>query len=201
MSISRRALFGKLGVTLYRSMESATALCKIRQNRFVELAHWLHQLLQLSDSDLHRILRHAGIDCEAVERDVVQALNALPAGASALSDFSHHIDQTIERAWILTSIEFGERRIRGAWLIAALLGTPDLRRVMLSISPAFGRIPSDDLASSLIPWIDGSPERTDAPYDSTDFSPAEPGDASQSMSRSPGSRSFEQYCQDLTARA
>ncbi|WP_227245120.1 type VI secretion system ATPase TssH [Paraburkholderia caribensis] len=201
MSISRGTLFGKLGITLYRSIESATALCKIRQNRFVELTHWLHQLLQLPDSDLHRILRHAGIDRDAVECDVAQALNALPAGASSLSDFSHHIDHAIERAWILASLEFGERRIRGAWLIAALLGTPELRRVLLAICPAFGRIPSDDLANTLAPWIDGSPESADAPYDTSDFSPAAPGEASQAIARSTGSASFEHYCQDLTARA
>lgn len=46
MTISRQALFGKLGVQLYRGIESATNFCKLRGNPFVELVHWLHQLLQ-----------------------------------------------------------------------------------------------------------------------------------------------------------
>ncbi len=54
MTISRQVLFGKLGATLYRSVESATSFCKLRGNPYVELLHWLHQLLQMTDSDLHR---------------------------------------------------------------------------------------------------------------------------------------------------
>ena len=30
--------------------------CKLRGNPYVELVHWLHQILQLQDSDLHRIV-------------------------------------------------------------------------------------------------------------------------------------------------
>ena len=55
MAIARRALFGKLDLTLFRAIESATAFAKLRGNPYVELAHWLHQLWQLGDSDLHRV--------------------------------------------------------------------------------------------------------------------------------------------------
>lgn len=98
MAISRRALFGKLNLTLFRSLESATAFAKLRGNPYVELTHWLHQVWQLSDSDLHRILRHYQIDPQAIEKDLAVALSALPAGATSLSDFSHHVGTAIERA-------------------------------------------------------------------------------------------------------
>ncbi|WP_305729679.1 Clp protease N-terminal domain-containing protein, partial [Burkholderia ubonensis] len=123
MAISRLALFGKLGGTLFKGVESATAFCKLRGNPYVELVHWLHQLLQQTDSDLHRIVRHAGIDRDALDRDVARALAALPAGASSISDLSHHIEAAIERAWVLATLRFGDRRIRGAWLVAALVST------------------------------------------------------------------------------
>ena len=51
--ISRVALFGKLNSVCYRGIESATVFCKMRGNPYVELIHWLHQMLQLQDSDLH----------------------------------------------------------------------------------------------------------------------------------------------------
>lgn len=201
MSIPRHALFGKLGATLFRSIESATAFCKLRGNPYVELVHWLHQLLQLPDSDLHRVIRHAGIERESLDRDLARALAALPAGASSLSDFSHYIELAIERAWVLTSLEFGERRIRGAWLIAALASTAELRRVLLSISQTFAALPRDDFDNTLRTWIEGSPESTDAAYDDSDLSAALPGEAAQATGRSASGASFEQYCQDLTARA
>ncbi|EKP5052256.1 Clp protease ClpB [Salmonella enterica] len=42
--VSRSALCGKLAGPLFRSLESATAFCKLRSNPWVELTHWLHQL-------------------------------------------------------------------------------------------------------------------------------------------------------------
>ncbi|CAN0626828.1 Chaperone protein ClpB [Burkholderia multivorans] len=201
MTISRQALFGKLGVLLYRSIESATQFCKLRGNPYVELVHWLHQFLQLPDSDLHRIVRHARIDRDVLDHDCVRALAALPAGASSISDFSWHIESAIERAWVLATLSHGDRRVRGAWLVAALVSTPELRRVLLSISPEFGKIPVDELDDVLPPWIDGSPEATDAPYDHSDFSVATPGEASGAIPSASKGGSLEQYCTDLTVRA
>ncbi len=60
--ISRAALFGKLNSLGYKAIESATVFCKMRGNPYVELVHWLHQILQLPDSDLHRIIRHFEFD-------------------------------------------------------------------------------------------------------------------------------------------
>ncbi|RBB31326.1 type VI secretion system ATPase TssH, partial [Burkholderia reimsis] len=201
MTISRQTLFGKLGVQLYRGIESATSFCKLRGNPYVELIHWLHQLLQQPDGDVHRIVRHAGIDREALERDFARALAALPAGASSISDFSWHIESAIERAWVLATLSYGDRRVRGAWLVAALVTNAELRRVLLSISTAFARIPVDGLDDVLPAWIDGSPEADDAPYDRSDFAPVTPGDASGAVSNATKGGSLEQYCADLTARA
>ncbi len=53
--ISRSVLFGKLDSLLFTSLESATAFCKLRGNPYVELAHWLHQLMQSPDGYLQQI--------------------------------------------------------------------------------------------------------------------------------------------------
>ncbi|NUX53931.1 type VI secretion system ATPase TssH [Paraburkholderia youngii] len=202
MSISRHALFGKLGATLFRSIESATAFSKLRGNPYIELVHWLHQLLAQSDSDLHRIVRHCGISRELLERDLQRALAALPSGASALTDFSHHVETAIERAWVVATLAFGDARIRGAWLMAALVETPDLRRLLLAISPEFGKIAVDGLHDALPAWIDGSPEEKDTPYDQSDLSSAVPGEASGALAASAkGAAALAQFCADLTARA
>ncbi|KVP89313.1 ClpV1 family T6SS ATPase [Burkholderia ubonensis] len=201
MTVSRQTLFGKLDHALFRSVESATAFCKLRGNPYVELAHWLHQILQGGDGDFPRILRHGGIDAQRLDRDIVRALGDLPAGASSISDFSHHVEIAIERAWVLATLEYGDRQVRGAWLFAALFRTPELRRVMLSISPEFGKIRIDDLDALLPVWIDGSPEALEGPYDGSDFGAATPGEASGALTRQAGGSPLEQFCTDLTARA
>ncbi len=202
MTISRRALFGKLNLTLFRSIESATAFAKLRGNPYVELTHWLHQLWQVADTDVHRICRHYQIDAQAVERDLVAALAGLPSGATSLSDFSHHIAPAIEKAWVLCSLEFGGQCIRSGWLLAALLQTLELRRLLLGISASFHSIPVEQLTQALPAVIAGSSEERDGPYDGSGMAPATPGEASQAMAKAgDGKSALVKYCTDLTERA
>ncbi|SCX68226.1 type VI secretion system ATPase TssH [Variovorax sp. EL159] len=202
MTISRRALFGKLDLTLFRGIESATAFARLRGNPYVELTHWIHQLWQLSDSDLHRVCRHYQIDSQVIEKDLTAALSGLPSGATSLVDFSHHVELAIERAWVLSSLEFNDRCVRGAWLLAALVQTPDLRRVLLGISPAFQRIPADQLTDAIAAIIAGSPEDQEGPHAGSGLPSALPGEASGAIADQPDRKSaLARYCTDLTERA
>src|SRR3954467_6222114 len=95
--ISRVALFGKLNSLGYRAIESATVFCKMRGNPYVELVHWVHQILQLQDSDLLRIVREFQVDLARLARDLTEALDKLPRGATSISDLSSHLDEAVER--------------------------------------------------------------------------------------------------------
>src|SRR5215469_6446 len=68
--ISRATLFGKLNPLTFKSAEAAVTFCKLRGNPHVELAHWLFQLVNLPDSDVHRILRRFEIDSSRLVRDL-----------------------------------------------------------------------------------------------------------------------------------
>lgn len=202
MSTPRRLLFGKLNLTLFRAIESATTFCKLRGNPYVELAHWLHQLWQLPDADMQRVCRHYSLEINAIERDLLRSLDYLPAGASAISDFSHHIEAAIERAWVLASLNFGDTRIRGAWLLLALLETPDLRRVLVGISSEFASLPLTQLASELPAVIAGSPEDSEPAHDGSGLTQATPGTASDAIPEGgDGKSALTKYCTDLTALA
>jgi len=201
MSFSRHTLFGKLDITLFKTVESAATFCKLRGNPYIELVHWLHQLQQLPDSDWQRITRHFGI-AETLDRDIAAALNTLPVGATSISDFSHHVEMAIERAWVIATLAFGEQRVRGAWLLTALLETPELRRVLLSISASFSDIPSRDLTSVFSAVVAGSPEEGELAHDGSGLPFAVPGEASQSLTQKTSSKSaLALYCSDLTALA
>ncbi|MDR2625646.1 MAG: type VI secretion system ATPase TssH, partial [Zoogloeaceae bacterium] len=153
MAVSRHVLFGKLNNTLFRAVESATAFCKLRGNPYVELAHWINQIHQLPDSDWQRIIRHFEIDTATLDRDIASALAALPAGAGSISDFSHHIENAIERAWLVATLSAGDFRVRGAWLVAALIESPELRRVLIGISPSLAKIPTQGIVDLLSPIV------------------------------------------------
>ena len=91
LEISRTALFGKLDPVAYKAIEGATVFCKLRGNPYVELQHWLHQILNAQDSDLHRIVRHYGLDASLLAADLMAALDRLPRGATSVTDLSSWI--------------------------------------------------------------------------------------------------------------
>src|SRR3954454_17277719 len=105
--IKRSTLFGKLNPLGYKSIEGATIFCKMRGNPYVETVHWLHQLLQQPDSDLLRIVRHFALDGSRLAADLTAALDRLPRGATAISDFSPQIETALQQAYLLATLLFG----------------------------------------------------------------------------------------------
>ncbi|EGL72522.1 hypothetical protein CSE899_11372, partial [Cronobacter sakazakii E899] len=189
--ISRAVLFGKLDTLLFTSLESATSFCKLRGNPYVELAHWLHQLMQQQDGDLQHLIRHFSLDEEALSRDIVAALDRLPRGASSVSDLSEHIDSAVERAWVYGSLKFGVTRIRGGHLLIGILKTFNLANVLKGISSQFNRISADLLVEQFDSIFAGSKEAQQAVAaapDAAGNAPVQQG-------------TLAQYGQDLTARA
>ncbi len=200
MAITRKNLFGKLNVSLFKSVESATTLCKLRGNPYVELIHWLNQIYQQQDSDIRQIVRHFELDAEILERDFAQALTRLPAGASSISDFSYHIELAIERAWIFSSLECENTRIRSGHLLMALLTTMELRRALFGISSVFEKIPLEQLSKDLGYIIRDSAEESEAGGAMVSAEAGVPGEASNAMG-STQSGGLAQYSTDLTALA
>jgi type VI secretion system protein VasG len=202
MSVSRHALFGKLNPTLFKAVESATAFCKLRGNPYVELVHWINQIHLLPDSDWQRIIRHFSIDNATLDRDIAAALAALPAGAGSIIDFSHHIELAIERAWITASLMAGDFRIRGAWLVGALVEVPELRRVLIGISTTLAKIPTQGIADILAPVVQGSPESSESAQSASEMPASVPGEASEAISKAASGKSaLSLYCADLTEKA
>jgi type VI secretion system protein VasG len=161
--ISRVALFGKLDELAYRAIESATVFCKMRGNPYVELSHWLHQLLQQSDSDMHRIVRHYELDAGRLARDLLEALDRLPRGATSVSDLSIHVEEAVERGWLYASLKYNLTRVRVGHLMIGITKTASLRNALTAISREFSKIPGDDLLERMPTITAGSPEERMAP--------------------------------------
>src|SRR5690606_4652326 len=201
--ITRNALFGKLNPTTYRAIESATVFCKLRGNPYVELVHWLHQLLQLEDSDLHRIVRHFALDPSKLARDVTAALDRLPRGATAISDLSSGIEEAVERAWVFATLMFGEAQVRSGYLVVGALRTPQLRNALQAISPEFAKLKPEALTDGFDAIVGDSPENGMRASDGFELGGAAPGEASGAIAPAAMGKqeALKKFTTDLTAQA
>ena len=201
--ISRIALFGKLNKLGYQAVESATVFCKMRGNPYVEVVHWMHQILQGQDSDLHRIVNHFDLDPGNIAAEMTRALDALPRGASTISDLSDHLMDAMERGWVWGSLLFSSNQVRTGHLLLGMLKTPALRNILTSMSPELARLRPDDLAEHFAKATEGSPEEALRPQDGSQTGGgAEPGEASGARAAQlGGDEALEQFCTDLTEQA
>ncbi|MFJ7797205.1 type VI secretion system ATPase TssH [Pseudomonas sp. NPDC096950] len=199
--ISRVALFGKLNPLCYRAIESSTVFCKLRGNPYVELVHWLHQLLQLTDSDLLRIIGHYDIDPAVLTRDLTAALDRLPRGSTSISDLSSQVEEAVERAWVYGTLMFGESQVRSGHLIIGLLKTQTLRNALLAVSPVFARIKVEDLGERFAELLDSSPEAQMQASDG--FQAGSPGEAIGATAPAAVGRqeALKRFTVDLTEQA
>ena len=202
--ISRTALFGKLNNLAYKGVESATVFCKIRGNPYVELSHWLHQILQLQDSDLHRIIKHFGLNPSHLARDFTESLDRLPTGASAISDFSSHVEEAVEQGWLFASLKYGSNQVRTGHLVIGIIKASDLRNTLNAISSEFKKINSDILLEDFNEIVAGSPEEVMHAQDGSSLAGnAVPGENSGAIPPAQMGKqaALQQYSVDLTEAA
>ncbi len=202
--ISRVALFGKLNTVCYKGIEGATVFCKMRGNPYVELVHWLHQILQLQNSDLHLIIREFNLDPSRLAKDFTDALDRLPRGSSSISDLSAHIEDAVERGWVFGTLMFGESQVRSGHLIVGILKTKSLSHVLQSISKEFDKIKVETLTERFDELLSGSPEHGLHASDGFQVGGgAVPGEASGAMAPAQMGKqqALKQFTVDLTEQA
>ena len=197
--ISRTALFGKLNPLAYKAIEGATVFCKMRGNPYVELQHWLAQILNTPDSDLHRIIRQYELDASVLTSDLTASLDRLPRGATAITDLSPVIENAVERGWVYGSLMFGDRQVRTGYLITGMLKTPTLRSALLAISKQFDKIKLDDLVEKFPTLLAASPEA----YQGASETGGAPGEASDAIAPAAMGKqeALKRFTTDLTEQA
>ncbi|NTZ75553.1 type VI secretion system ATPase TssH [Pseudomonas protegens] len=200
--ISRAALFGKLNSVAYKAIEAATVFCKLRGNPYVELAHWFHQLLQLTDSDLHRIIRQFNLEPARLAKDLIEALDRLPRGSTSITDLSSHVEEAVERGWVYGSLMFGESQVRTGYLVIGILKTPSLRHALLGLSREFDKIKVETLCERFDEYIGDSPENALSASDGFSAG-AVPGEASGAIAPSALGKqeALKRFTVDLTEQA
>ncbi len=192
-------LFGRLNQLGYRAMEGATTFCKLRGNPRVEMHHFIHQVLNEQDSDLHHIVRNFGLDPSRLSTQLTQALDRLPRGATSISGFGQTLREAMEQAWVYASLMFKQGRVRSGHVLLGVLKSPDLRTFLHGMCDEFRNVSPDKLAEGFLSIVSGSPE--DAMSESAGGG-AVPGETSGAVAPQGAKASaLAQFATDLTAKA
>ena len=203
--INRVTLFGKLNQPTYKSVEGATVFCKLRGNPYVELEHWLAQVLQSGDSDWHRVIKHYQLDMSALAKDLTTALDRLPRGATSISGIAENIADAIERGWVYGTLLYGDNVVRSGYMLVGMLKTKNLRNALVAISRQFEKLKVDDVSDALLKLIAGSPEDGQGASDGSSGAAggAAPGEASGAIAPAAMGKqeALKKFTVDLTEQA
>ena len=202
--INRVTVFGKLDNLAYKAVEGATVFCKLRGNPYVELEHWVAQILQSQDSDWHRVIQYFKLDSSALAKDITAALDRLPRGATSISDISDNITNAVERGWVYGSLMFGDSAVRTGYVLLGMLKTSFLRNALFAISRQFEKVKPDELSESLAKIVAGSPEDGQGASDGSSVGGgAAPGEASGAIAPAAMGKqeALKKFTTDLTEQA
>lgn len=152
------------------------------------------KLLEILDSDVGRILRHAGIEAARLSTDLTRALDRLKTGNARTPALSPRLTRWFEEAWLLASIDYGAPNVRSGHLLLALVTHDDLARLASDISPTLGVLSAETLRQQFAELTAGSIE---------DSLPTSTVSAGPERRHGAGSKTpaLDQYTIDLTAKA
>ncbi|MBL8043546.1 MAG: type VI secretion system ATPase TssH [Nitrospira sp.] len=196
MNINLKGLIGKLNDTCRRALEGAAGLCLSRTHYDVDIEHLLAKVLEMSNTDVHKICRHYGIDQSRLARDITRTLDRFKTGNARTPTLAPRVPRLINEAWSLASIEYGVNRVRSGHVMLALLAEDDFARMMREMSPEVQKISAEDLHAQLTKIVAGSAEDLEEVQTGGVDTPAAQG--APHASRTPA---IDQFTIDLTARA
>jgi type VI secretion system protein VasG len=158
MTTNLKGLIGKLNDTTRNTLEAAAGFCLARTHYDIEVEHFLLKLLDITDSDLPRILKQFGVDKSRLTGDLTRSLDKLKSGNARTPAFSPTLTDMLSEAWTIGSLDFGSAQVRSGFCILAIVSSGDLSRLMREVTREFQKISAETLHKDFWNIVAGSPE-------------------------------------------
>ena len=158
MTTNLKGLIGKLNDTTRNTLEAAAGFCLARTHYDIEVEHFLLKLLDVTDSDLPRILKQFGVDKSRLTGDLTRSLDKLKSGNARTPSFSPSLTDMLSGAWNIGSLDFGSAQVRTGFCILAIVSSGDLSRLMREVTREFQKISAEALHNDFWNIVAGSAE-------------------------------------------
>ncbi|MFI5269356.1 MAG: AAA family ATPase, partial [Chloroflexota bacterium] len=124
MKADLKSLVRRLNHQCTKALEAASGLCVNRSHYEVAPEHLLLQLLEDPKSDAQLVLKHFEIDAGRWSKQLQHDIEALKSGNPGRPVFSTSLLAWLEEGWLISSLDYGQSRVRSLALIAALADNP-----------------------------------------------------------------------------
>jgi type VI secretion system protein VasG len=191
-----KSLIGKLNETCRSALESAAGLCLSQTHYEVDVEHFLIKLLEMSDTDLLKILKYFEINDAHLAADLTRTIETFKTGNARTPALSPRIPKMIKEAWLLASVEYQTPQIRSGQILLSLLENEEFYRMLINSSDTLKKISVETLKENLMDLTAGSGEDVGAAV--------EPGTADRTPGKpavQAGAKALDQFTVNLTERA
>lgn len=124
MKADLKSLVRRLNHQCTKSLEAASGLCVNRSHYEVAPEHLLLELLEDPKADVQLVLKHFDIDPGRWSKQLQHEIESLKSGNPGRPVFSTSLLAWLEEAWLITSLDFGQSRVRSLALLTALADNP-----------------------------------------------------------------------------
>lgn len=182
-----RNLIEKLNPHCKQALERAVATCFSQTHFYVEIQHWLLELVREDNNDVSAILKYFAINSEKLEQDIIDAQKHFKTGNGHAPALSEYLMSLVQKAWVSASIKLKSDNVRSGHLLLALSGDDSLSMLMAGVSQQFNKIDSVEL---------------EAEFESIVVESCESIKTEKTQQKTPGKqKALEQYTIDLTQQA
>jgi type VI secretion system protein VasG len=193
-----RALLERANPHIARGLEAAAGFTIARGHYEVTLEHLLLKLIEDGTGDLIRILRYFEVDPGELESRMLHTVERFRSGNAGRPAFSPLMLETLERALLVGSVEYGQDLIRSGTVLAAAIGARE-RSPLQPYLDLLEPILLDELRRDFAAIVAGSDE--DKPATGRFGRPRAAGAAPGGAPAPEGEAALDQFTINFTAMA
>jgi type VI secretion system protein VasG len=126
VAVDIKSLLLHMNAFCTNALQNAAGLCVSRTHYEITVEHFITKFLEEPRSDWPLILPKFGLEVGRLQKALEQSLEDYKTGNAAKPVFSPHLLDLIQDAWLISSIDLGERKIRSGAILLAFLAKPTL---------------------------------------------------------------------------
>lgn len=119
--VELKPLVEKLNVSCRQALENAAGSCLSRTNYEISVEHLLNRMIDDAQCDMSLMLVQQKIDVGLLKRAIEQAIEDMQSGNTGRPTFSPLLLELFQDAWLISSVDFRDKKIRSGHIFLALL--------------------------------------------------------------------------------